>query len=103
MPSSNAYIGILATRKEAFFAELQGMEFFSEYLRAVAEMGSDFAREVKKRGNWRTAGWGEDEIDDLTKPVHNCNVAHQHSKASREVAFKTIKSKWGTEKARYIR
>ncbi len=51
MASYNAYIGTLATGKEAFFAELQGMEFFSEYLGAVAEMGSGFAREVKERGN----------------------------------------------------
>ncbi len=51
MASYNAYIGTLTTEKEAFSVELQGMEFFSEYLGAVAEMGSDFAREVKERGN----------------------------------------------------
>ncbi len=54
--SYNAYIGTLATEKEIFSIELQGMEFFSEYSRAVAEMGSGFAREVKERGNWRVAG-----------------------------------------------
>ncbi len=56
MASYNAYIGILATRKEAFFAELQEMQFFSEYLEAVAEIESDFAQEVKERGNWQTVG-----------------------------------------------
>ncbi len=56
MASYNTYIGTLATMKEAFFAELQGMEFFSEYSGVIAEMGSGFAQEVKERGNWRTAG-----------------------------------------------
>ncbi len=56
MTSYNIYIGILATRKEAFSAELQGMEFFSEYSGAVAEMGSGFAWEVKERDNWQIAG-----------------------------------------------
>ncbi len=76
MASYNAYIGTLATGKEAFFAELQGMEFFSEYSGAVAEMGSGFAREVKERGNRRAAGWGEDEIDDLARPIHDHNAEH---------------------------
>ncbi len=52
MASYNAYIGTLGTEKEAFSVELPGIEFFSEYLGVVAEMGSGFAREVKKRGNW---------------------------------------------------
>ncbi len=82
MATYNAYIGILATRKEVFSAELQGMEFFSEYLGAVIKMGSGFAREVKEKGNWRAAGWGEDEIDDLARPFHDHNAAHQNSKAS---------------------
>ncbi len=56
MASYNAYIGTLGTGKGAFFIELQGMELFSEYLRAVAKMGSDFAREVKEKSNWQIAG-----------------------------------------------
>ncbi len=56
MASYNAYIGTLASGKEAFSAELQGMEFFLEYSGAVAEMGSGFAREVKEKSNWRVAG-----------------------------------------------
>ncbi len=79
MASYNVYIGTLATGKEAFSAELQGMEFFSEYLGAVAEMGSGFAREVKEKGNWRPAEWGKDKIDDLARPVHDHNAAHQNS------------------------
>ncbi len=51
MASYNAYIGTLATEKEAFSIELQGKEFFSEYLRAVAKIGSDFAWEDKERSN----------------------------------------------------
>ncbi len=49
--SYNAYIGILVTRKEAFSAELQGIEFFSEYVGAVTQIRSVFAREIKERGN----------------------------------------------------
>ncbi len=56
MASYNAYIGTLATEKEAFSAELQGMEFFSKYSGAVAKVESGFAWEVKERGNWRAAG-----------------------------------------------
>ncbi len=52
MTSYNAYIGTFATGKKAFSAELQEIEFFSEYSGAVAEMGSGIAREVKERGNW---------------------------------------------------
>ena len=51
MASYNAYIKILETGKEVFFAELQGMEFFSEYLRAVVKVGSDFAWDVKEKDN----------------------------------------------------
>ncbi len=55
MASYNAYIGTFATEKEAFSTKLQGIEFFSEYLGAVAKMGSDFAWEIKERSNWQTA------------------------------------------------
>ncbi len=103
MASYNAYIGTLATGKEIFSTELQEMKFFSEYLRAVTKIKSDFAQEVKEKGNWQTAGWDEDEIDDLARPVHDHNGTYQNNKASREVVLKTIKSKWETEKAKYIR
>ncbi len=103
MASYNAYIRILGTEKEAFSAKLQGIEFFSEYSGAVAEMGSGFAWEVKERDNWRAAGWGEDEIDNLARPVYDHNVAHQNSIASREAALKTIESEWGKKKLGYIR
>ena len=43
MANYNAYIEKLATRKKAFFAELQRMEFFSEYSRAIIKMENDFA------------------------------------------------------------
>ncbi len=76
MASYNVYIGTLATRKEVFSAEFQGMEFFSEYLGAVAEMGSDFTREIKEKGNWQTAGWGKDKIDDLARSFHDHNMVH---------------------------
>ncbi len=66
-------------------------------------MGSDFAREVKEIGNWRTTGWAENTIDDLGRPVHNHNTPYQNNKASRKAALKTIESKWGREKAEYIR
>ncbi len=56
-------------------------------------MESDFAWKVKERGNWQTAGWGEDEIDNLARPVHDHNTAHQNSKTSRKAALKTIESK----------
>ncbi len=102
MANYNVYIGTLVTEKEAFSTELQKMKFFSEYLRAIAKMGSDFAWKVKKKGNWRIAGWGKDKINNLARPVHNYNIAHQDSKASQEVEIKTIGSKWRTEKAKFI-
>ncbi len=103
MASYNVYIGTFATIKEAFSAKLQEMEFFSEYLGAVVEMKSDFAEEVKERGNWQTAGLGKDKIDNLARPVHDHNMAYQNSKTSQEAALKTIESKWGIEEAEYIR
>ncbi len=66
-------------------------------------MGSGFAQEVKEKGNWRVAGWGKVEIDDLARPVYDHNSAHQNSKATRETALKTMESIWGKEKAGYIR
>lgn len=102
MASYNIYIGTLATRKKAFFAKLQGIEFFSEYLRYIAQIGSDFAREVKKKGNWQIARWGKDKIDNLAKLVYNHNAVHQDSKASQKAAFKTIRLKLRTEIVNYI-
>ncbi len=93
MASYNAYIRTFATGKEAFSVELQSIEFFSEYVRAVAKMGSGFAWDVKERGYWQAAGWGKDEIDNLARPIHDHNAAYQNSKASREAALKTIESK----------
>ena len=102
MASYNAYIRTLAIGKKTFSAKLQGIEFFSEYLETVAKMGSDFAREVKEKGNWRIAGWGKDKIDNLARPIHNQNAMHQDSNASQETAFRIIISKWGTKRADYI-
>ncbi len=93
MASYNVYIGTLVTRKESFSTEPQGMEFFSKYLGVVAEIESDFAREIKEKGNWQTAEWGEDTIDDLARPIHNHNTAYQNSKASRKAVLKIIESK----------
>ena len=52
MASYNTNFEILETGKETFSAKLQGIEFFSEYSGLIAEMGSDFAQDVKKRDNW---------------------------------------------------
>ena len=73
-----------------FFTELQKIEFFSEYLQVVIKMKSDFAQKVKKRGSWQIVQQGKDKIDDLAKPVYNNNVIYHSSKASQEVALKTI-------------
>ncbi len=81
------------TGKEAFSIELQEMEFFSEYLGAIAEIGSEFAWKVKERGNLGTARLGKNKIDDLARLVHNQNAVHKNSKASQKVALKTIRSK----------
>lgn len=47
------------TRKEAFSIKLQEIEFFLEYLGAIAEIGSEFAWKVKERGNLRIARLGK--------------------------------------------
>ena len=51
MASYNAYIRTLATKKKAFFKEFQEIKFISEYLEAIAKIRSDFAWEIKERGN----------------------------------------------------
>ncbi len=55
MASYNAYLKTFAISMETFSAELQGIQFFSEHLGAVAEMGSDFAWRVKERCYWQIA------------------------------------------------
>ena len=50
MISYNAYIRIFTTGKEIFSIEFQKIEFFLEYLRAIANIKSDFTQEVKKSG-----------------------------------------------------
>ncbi len=51
MTSYNAYIGTIPIEKEAFFIELQEIEFFSKYLGVVDKMRSDFAWEVIEKIN----------------------------------------------------
>lgn len=43
MASYNIYIRIFITGREAFFIELENIDFFMEYFRAIAKSGSDFA------------------------------------------------------------
>lgn len=50
MTSYYVYIRILATEKEAFFTEFQGMEFFVEYSGVVSKIGSDLTQKVKDKG-----------------------------------------------------
>ena len=58
---------------------------------------------TSKKSNWQIVGWDKDKINNLARPVHDHNAAYQDSKASREAAFRTIASKWGIERADYIR
>ncbi len=74
--SYNTYIKTLVTGKEVFSAKLQGIEFFSEYLGAIAKMKSDFAQEVKEKGNWQIAEWVKNKIDNLARPIHNHNTVY---------------------------
>lgn len=48
MTAYNAYIEKQPKGRDAFSAELQGLEFFSEVSETIAEAGSNFANEVKK-------------------------------------------------------
>ena len=99
----DAYIDTLEHGKEQFAAEQQGLEFYAEYAGVIAERGSEFARKVKERGSWQTAGWAEEDLDTLAKPLHDHNAARQTSHSSRDTAINTISAKWGEETADYIR
>ncbi len=90
MTSYNVYIGTLAIWKKAFFTELLGLEFFSEYLGAVTKMKNDFTWEIKERSNKQITGWSKVEIDNQARLVHNDKAVKQDGKASQEAAFKTI-------------
>ena len=103
MSSLDAYIDTLEHGKEQFAAEQQGLEFYAEYAGVIAERGSEFARKVKERGSWQTAGWAEEDLDTLAKPLHDHNAARQTSHSSRDTAINTISAKWGEETADYIR
>lgn len=47
----NTYIKYLPRKKIAFLVELQDLEFISEVVRIITKVRSNFANEVKKRGN----------------------------------------------------
>ena len=51
MAHYNTCIEIFAIKKEIFSAKFQGMEFFSEYFKAIIEMESSFAWEIKEKDN----------------------------------------------------
>ena len=60
-------------------AEQQGA-----YAGTIVEHGSSFAAKVKKRGSWRAAGCSDEELDNMTKPLRDHNVAHHRFKKSPE-------------------
>lgn len=43
----------------------------SENWHHIAELGNNFANEVKERGNWKQAGYTEEDVDSLSKPLHD--------------------------------
>ena len=45
------------------------MEFFLEYLGAIAKIESNFAWEVKEKGNSQTIDEGEDKKNNITRPI----------------------------------
>lgn len=49
MAGYDIYIETLATGKEVFSAEFQGMKFFLKYSGVIAKIMSDFAWRVKKK------------------------------------------------------
>lgn len=95
------YIDSLPHGKQQFSTEQQGLEFYATYAGTVVE-NSAFAKKVKDRGSWKAAGCSED-LDELTKPIRDHNVAYQQTKDNREVAMTTIEEKWGKATADYIR
>lgn len=78
-----------------FSAEFQALEFFGEYAGVVAKRGSEFARKVKERGSWQTAGWSELELAELAKPLHDHSAARQSSQDSKEAAISISNHKIG--------
>ena len=65
-------------------------------------MASDFAWELKEKGNWQIVGQGKNKIDNLAKPVHDYNTVHQNNKTSQKAALRRMASKWRTKRANYI-
>lgn len=95
MKAYNAYIEQLPRGRDAFSAELQGLEFLSEAAGTGAKLRSNFANEVKNRGNWKQAGYPEENLYSLSTPLHTANALRQATQVAQEVAFKTIAETWG--------
>ena len=102
MSSLNTNIDTLEHGKEQFAAEQQGLEFYAEYARVIAEQDSEFVRKVKERGLWQITGWVKENLDTLVKPFHNHNAARQTSHLSRNTTINTILAEWGEKTADYI-
>lgn len=47
----NIYIKELVKEKAIWLAELQGIEFISEVIGVIAELGSNYTKEIKQKGN----------------------------------------------------
>lgn len=75
MTTYNTYIKQLPKRRAAFSVELQGLEYYSEVVGAITEPESNFANEVKSRGNWKQAGYPKKDLDSLSALLPMANTA----------------------------
>lgn len=98
----HTYIYSFEHGKEQFVAEQQKLKFYAEYIRVIAKQSSEFARKFKKRWSWQIAGLAKENLNTLTKPLHNYNAIRQTSFSNRNIAINTISAKWWEETADFI-
>lgn len=75
MTAFNTYIAELLRMRVAFLMEFQGLKFFSEVVETIAEVGNNFAIEVKQRNNWEQAGYYKENLDGLSASLYMANVS----------------------------
>lgn len=97
------YLNSLPYEKQQFSTEQQGLEFYATYASTIVENKSAFAKKVKDRGFQKASEYSKKELNELTKPIKDYNVAYEQTKDNRAVAMTTIKEKQEKVTIDYIR
>lgn len=83
-------------------AEIQGLEYILKAFKTIVELGSNFAKDIKEKGNWKQADFSQEELDYLAIPLHIANKLQQTTKADQKAIYIIIAKLWDHDNADYI-